>query len=398
MSVDDIPQLIAQLGSGNDREVRAAARLVLFGADAVVPLLEALRAAAPDRILPIARTVSRITSTEALPHLATFARDPDYKVAPAAIDAIGFSRNAEAAGVLGGLLASPTPYRDRVVRALGELGDPRGRELLTAEAARLIADPHDPAALDAATAQARDEGDPSKLRLYIATGVALAKLGDHVLARPIGALSAYDRTAQEDMESNVVRLDATHALRVLVGPGVFARLVDALADPSQEVQESALRTMLLLGAKQSVVAWLDVERDVATLAPLAHALIHELVGDWPGGVELTYDVDAAARRAWWTAQESKFLTGTCYRLGRRAWPPALFPQLDAGPPSVVEDLRVITGVDFALHVDPQLVLDGASDAVLRTARAWWAASGQRFDHGGLYKYGHRQDLAPVFEA
>jgi HEAT repeat protein len=398
MPVDDIQQLIAQLGSGDGQEHRAAARLVLLGADATAPMLEALRAASPDRILPIARTVSRIRTAEALPRLAAFARDPDYKVAPAAIDAIGFSRSESAAEVLGGLLAAPTPHRDRVARALGELGDPRGREILAAEAARLIVEPQDASALDAATAQARDDGDPSNLRSYIAIAVALAKLGDHALARSVGTLSSYDRAAQEDPESYIVRLEATHALRVLVGPGLFAHLVDALGDPSQEVQESALRSMLLLGAKQSVAAWLDVERDIAALAPLAHALIHELVGEWPGGAELAEDTDDAARRAWWTARESKFLAGTCYRLGRRAWPPDLFPQLDAGSPSVIDDLRVITGVDFALHVDPQLVLDGAPDAVSRTARAWWDAHGQRFDHGGLCKYGHRQDLARVFEA
>jgi len=391
---DEFQQLIDRVGSDDDDS--ASARLAIIGADAVAPLLEALRGAAPNRMLALARAVSRIRVADALPRLELFTRDPDYKVAPAAIDAIGYSRSGNAARVLADLLGGPTPHRDRVVRAFGELGDPRGREILTAEAARLVGDPQDAPALEAAIRQARESEDPSGLRSYVTVGVALAKLGDHTLARPIGALSEYDRAAQQDPESYIVRLDATHGLRLLVGPGIFTHLVDALQDPSQEVQEAAMRTMLLLGAKQSVAVWLDVECAGGPLAALAHSMVHELVGEWPANNELVEAVDDGQRRAWWAERESKFLAGTTYRFGRRAWPPDLLPHVDSQ--AVIDDLRVIAGVDFALHVDPQLVLDGAPDAVQRTAAAWWDANGSRFDRGGLYKYGHYQDLSLVFES
>jgi HEAT repeat protein len=394
MSLDELKQLIARVGSSDDKGT-AAARLVLIGADAVGPLLEELRGAEPDRVAPLAQTVSRIRVGGALRLLEPLARDPDYRVAPAAIAAIGFSRSSDAFRVLAELLGGATPHRDRVVRALGELGDPRGRELLTAEAVKLVADPQDAAALAAVTLQAREDEDPSSLRSYIAIGVALAKLGDHALAYPIGALSGHDRAEEQDPESYIVRLEATHALRILVGPQVYGHLVAALDDPSQEVQESAMRTMLLLGAKQSVGAWIDLERAHNPLAALAHAMAHELVGEWPAGNELVEQVDDDQLSSWWTERESKFLAGTSYRFGRRAWPPDLFPHLDNL--SVVDDLRIISGVDFGLHVDPQLVLDAAPDAVARTAKAWWEAHGRRFDHGCLYKYGHRQDLVRVFD-
>src|ERR1044071_3035592 len=395
MPVDEIQQLIARVGSSDD-DGTAAARLVLIGADAVAPLLEELRGAEPDRIAPLTRAVSRIRVGGALRHLEPLARDPDYKVAPAAITAIGFSLDSDAFRVLAELLGGTTPHRDRVVRALGELGDPRAREVLTAEAVKLVADPQDAAALAAATTQAREDEDPSSLRSYIAIGVALAKLGDHSLAHAIGALSGYDRAAEQDPESYIVRLEATHGLTILVGPGVFERLVEALDDRSREVQESAMRTMLLLGAKQSVAAWIDLERAHSPLAALAHAMTHELVGEWPAGSELVEQVDDHQLSSWWTDRDSKFLIGTTYRFGRRAWPPDLFPHLD--DLSVIDDLRIITGLDFGLHVDPLLLLDGAPNAIARTAMAWWQAHGQRFDHGGLYKYGHRQDLSRVFES
>src|ERR1044071_9053004 len=179
MPVDEIQQLIARVGSSDD-DGTAAARLVLIGADAVAPLLEELRGAEPDRIAPLTRAVSRIRVGGALRHLEPLARDPDYKVAPAAITAIGFSLDSDA-------------FR--------------------------------------------------------------------VLAELLGALSGYDRAAEQDPESYIVRLEATHGLKILVGPGVFERLVEALDDRSREVQESAMRTMLLLGAKQSVAdSWTSRER------------------------------------------------------------------------------------------------------------------------------------------
>jgi HEAT repeat protein len=396
MLTDDIQHLIAQLGSSDDLERRAAARLVNIGIEAVVPLLEKIREAAPNQILLIAHTVSRVRAAEALSVLDRFARDSDHRVAPAAIDAIGFSHSDGAVHVLGDLLGATSPYRDRVVRALGELGDPRGLEFLTTEATRIVAEPQDRSALEAAIQQARESEDPSILRYYIAIGVALAKLGDHALAHPIGVLSAYDRATQEDPESHIIRLEATHGLRILVGHEQFSRLVDALHDSSEEVRESAMRAMLLLGAKQAVAAWLDLERSGDPLAGLAHSMIHELVGEWPAGTEFADRSDDAQRYAWWDDRESKFLAGTTYRFGRLAWPPDLFSHLDAQ--DVVEDLHVITGMNFALHVDPSLALDGVPDAVRWTAAAWWDANGSRFDHGRLYKYGHCMALSQVFDS
>jgi hypothetical protein len=247
------------------------------------------------------------------------------------------------------------------------------------------------------TARAVAEGDASIVTDFIAIAVSLAHLGDHSLAGPIGALAGYDRGASTDPESAVIRLEATYALGHLVGPGVFRALCDALHDPDGELQVAAMRAMRLLGAKQVVPPWIELVQTGGRSAALAYSMIHDLVGEWPDGVELIERADTAKIAAWWAERESRFLPGTVYRFGRRAWPPDLFPSLGAGDMVILDDLRTITGVDLSLMIDAQLILEGAPGPLLATAAAWWAREGARFERGTLYKFGRRQDLSCVFD-
>lgn len=388
--------MIACAGMRNEDGRRAAAQLVESGANAVVPILKELANASLDRIAPLAQTLSRIRAAEALPLLQSFTRERDYRVAPAAITAIGYSQNAEAIHVLSELLLRPSAYHDRVVEALGELGEPRGIAILKAQANRLIRDVEDPLCVDAFVASAREEQDFSVLLTLIAVAIALAKLDDQSLTGPILALSRYDRLTQVDSESAMIRLNAMHALRYLSGQGVFSALLGGLRDHNREVQESAMRAMRLLGTKQSVAAWIELVQAKDPLATFAHSMIHEIVGAWPAGNQFIERLDNSQLFPWWAEQESRFLDGTVYRFGRRAWPLDLFVFLESQSQSIINDLHVITGVDFALHVDPRFVLEGHPSAVLRTATKWWEAHERRFDHGGLYKFCYRQDLSRVF--
>jgi hypothetical protein len=348
-------------------------------------------------VIPLSQTLSRIRSPEALPLLQRFAGERDFRVGPAAIAAIGYSQSHDACRVLSTLIAAGSPYLNRMMEALGELGDARGAELLNAEARKLLASPDDPDAIAAWVDAISEAGDRSSYADFAGIATALAKLGDHSLTGAVVALSRYDRQTRADDESGEIRRDALFSLRHMVGRGVFEALVEALGERSQEARESAMAAMLQLGARQCVAAWVDAVRAEGPLAPLAYSMIHDVVGEWPAGTEFLENIDDSQLASWWQAHESRLLSGTVYRFGHRAWPPDLFLAASTGSMSAIEDLRVITGIDFALHVDPQLVLEGAPDPVGRTAEAWWAANGSRFDHGGLYKYGHRQDLARVFE-
>jgi hypothetical protein len=178
---------------------------------------------------------------------------------------------------------------------------------------------------------------------------------------------------------------------------VFRALCDALHDSDGELQVAAMRAMRLLGAKEVVPPWIDLVQTGGRSAALAYSMIHQLVGEWPNGVELIEHSDKAEIPAWWAERESKLLSGTVYRFGRRAWPPDLFPLLGRGDLVILDELRTITGVELSLILDPQLILDGALDPLLATATAWWEREGAKFEHGALYKYGRRQDLSRAFD-
>jgi hypothetical protein len=397
MTGEQIYQLIARAGEASSDGQRAAAELVLAGAQAVGPIVEALRTAGPGARAILRDTLSRIRVPEALPLLEPFTRETSSRTAPAAIAAVGYSDSPGAFRLLSELAHAPSAYHKRILQTLGELGDPRGVELLQAEAVKLVDAPQDPASAKRLTARAVAEGDASIVSDFIAIGATLAKLGDHSLAGSIGALARYDRQTNADPESAIIRLEATYALGYLVGPGVFQALCAALHDSDAELQVVAMRAMRLLGAKQVVPPWIELVQTGDRAPALAYSMIHDLVGEWPDGIELFEHSDRARISTWWAVREAKFLSGTVYRAGRRAWPPDLFDSLARGDLVIIDELRTITGVDFSLLVDPQLVLDGAPDPLLAAATAWWDREGARFEPGALYKYGRRQDLLRVFD-
>jgi HEAT repeat protein len=397
MTEEQIQQLIARAGGSSDDGQRAAAELVLLGAQAVVPIVEALRTAGPGARRILNETLSRIRVPEALPLLEPITRETSSRTAPAAIAAVGYSHHPDAFRVLSDLAHKPSAYHKRTLEAMGELGDPRGVALLQAEAARLVSEPQDPAAAARLTARAAALGDASIVSDFIAIAATLAKLGDHSLAGSVSALAGPGREASSDPESAIIRLEATYALRYLVGPGVFRALCDALHDSDGELQVAAMRAMRLLGAKEVVPPWIDLVQTGGRSAALAYSMIHQLVGEWPNGVELIEHSDKAEIPAWWAEREARLLSGTVYRFGRRAWPPDLFPWLGRGDLVILDEFRTITGVELSLIVDPQLVLDGRPDPMLVTATAWWEREGAHFEHGALYKYGRRQDLSRAFD-
>src|SRR5262249_32544573 len=146
MTGEQIQQLIARASGGGDDGQRAAAELVLLGAQAVVPIVEALRTAGLGSRKILNDTLSRIRGPEALPLLEPSTRETSSRTAPAAIVAVGYSHHPDAFRVLSELTHAPSAYHVWILQAMGELGDSRGVALLQAEATKLVSEPQDPAA------------------------------------------------------------------------------------------------------------------------------------------------------------------------------------------------------------------------------------------------------------
>jgi hypothetical protein len=96
------------------------------------------------------------------------------------------------------------------------------------------------------------------------------------------------------------------------------------------------------------------------------------------------EVDASSLRRRWTRRGEILKSGVCYRGGKPIRMSFLISLLENDPERVTvqEELRIITGLDF-------------STSEFADVKEWYSAHRKQFQPGGLYKYGHRQDLGPI---
>jgi HEAT repeat protein len=222
--------------------------------------------------------------------------------------------------------------------------------------------------------------------LGLATVLALAKLGDHSKAGWAIQLA----TGTRDV---TIRPAASMALQYLVAPGLFAALQKIRKDKQVEVRLNAIDALLYLGAPQSVDELLAMCKDrEATVATMARARLGDLTGN--------LDAETATPRelaSWWEAHRAQFSDGVCHRLGAPLHVPDIIALLDE--PNMRErtlpELEMITGVRFSTS---SLTPVREQNDVVDTARAWWKREGaKQIPTGGLYKYGHEQELSVVFQ-
>jgi hypothetical protein len=372
----DLADTVRQL---DDRVTRADAFVTLAsaGAAAIRPLIEGLRSRGDSSYL-LLRDVLRAISSGFVQELTTHVADDSFHVWKAVIDALGHSRDPSAFEALRGALeARPGPVGD----ALGELGVAAAIEPLRGVAEK-IAPLDDADGLEAAVRNAREQQDVSELKLLLRVLVALAKLGHHVPG-PVLQLAGCGR-GEDDYDALEVRSIAAAAMKYVVGPGMLFALRTSLREDNSDVVDPALAACRLLGARQVASELVHVVEKRGEHAGAAYSSLHAIVGVWPNDAVEVHGLEPGELGRWWGDFESNLDGDTSYRLGEPAHP----RQLSSSP----GELQVVTGFRSNANLDALgIVADSARDR----AQRWVDAHASEFDPGGLYKYGHRQQLSAI---
>jgi len=366
MSVTDISEPIERVERGGEGSEAAAQALVEHGAEAVEPILAALKHSKGSSALRLEGVLSQVAGPDAIPKLANALETDEIELFLGAVRTLGRTRDHRALAPLAGYLTDPKKLegqRALAAEAIGELGEPGGIEPLLS-----------------VLEEAEREWLP---RLQIAAIVAFAKLGNHEHAASLIALFKTE-------DDPTVQVHAAEGLSYLVAPGLFDALVHGLSNDVSEIRRSVLRALSYLGAREAIPVLLDAagdeDPDVANDALVRFA-------DVTGAAYFNPDQLADAR-AWWESSASEFQSGICYRLGKPIRVSDVIARVGGRRRrAALAELKVITGMDFSA---PWYAPEAERDERGR-AEAWWRENGHRFEAGQLYKFGYRQELARALE-
>lgn len=362
--MDEIERLIRRINEGSPAAAeKAIARLVALGPPAAARVVEALRS--EDATFALGDVILQMNDPQLVPLLLPELSAESSVLVLTVMRALGRLRDPRAEGPLINVLTDARHYEtDRAVaaEALSILGSAEAMEPLQAVAVTAM--------------------EAQEPRLALAATVALARLGDHSRVRIAVELVAYP-------DDPIVCAQAAKAMQTVVGPGVFAALAAALQDDFEETRRNAVDALFYLGTRECIEALASVLTDEdTTTAGLARRRIDGLTDNDPG------EIGRASFDHWWAKNVASFPSDTTFRLGgplKVGKLVSLLEQRDERA-DVAKELHVITGEDFGF--EPTLPMP--KDLVERVQR-WLPSNGGRFVPGALYKYGRRQEIAPIFQ-
>ena len=283
-----------------------------------------------------------------------------------------------------------------IARTLGELGDTQAVQGLQQVTKEVLGEHEDSQAIERLVAEAEEDYDFSKLSLIISIAVALAKLGNHMMAPVVIFLTNYSSDEEQEPETSTIRSTSVEALQYVVGQEMFPALKTALHDRNPDVRQMALEAMFYLGVKEVIPELiLCLEDEHPSIPGNAYATIYSLIGEWPNGKTWARDIQVKELQEWWKQRQFYFKSGICYRLKKPIWLLNIITLLEGQTvrTDIVKDLRIITGKDFGFN--PYIPAE-EQDAVINQARKWWEVEGTRFEAGCLYKYGYKQNIHRIF--
>lgn len=308
--------------------------------------------------------------------LASLMRHASDAVQSAAVRALGIVPDRDALAPLVAALDDDSQPLI-AVRSVGDLGIADGIEPIRRTLRRRLGhDPADSAARAEAVKLAIDDACSGGL-IELAVGAeALAKLGDFSLCEATVELATFDPGLDIGFDdAGMVRLYATRALDVMVGPGIVAALDAASRDSDREVVAAATRAMLHLGRTRAAARWLELAGRSDYLAATARECRERLV-DKP-----MVPADDAA--TWWMEHAAKLAPDTCYLFGEPATPAALVERARKNGSSGDRiELAQMTGCAF---LAPEL--EDPPACVIAALDAWWASNAGRFPPGQLHRWG-----------
>jgi HEAT repeat protein len=368
--MDEVTKLIRKAKRDSAGAEEAASRLADAGADAAPAIIRAMRKDPEGNTFYLRRALLQMRDPKLVPLMLELLSEEETYLRSTAFEVLGQSGDERGFKPLLEQLQDKenlATARLWAAKALGELKD-----------ARAV-----PALLELIEEIGETRVPKHRAGLLIETVVALAKLGRQEKSPAVIALAGH--------RDQSLRTSAVKALKYLVGPGLFPALQKALRARNDEIRQDAIDAIFYLGSKESIEELGrragDANPDMATEKI---ARLRDLTG-----VELDFYAKPEKIRRALAELKKEFEPGVCYRLGRPIHLPDVIAQLKSPfrRGKLVEELRVITGQDFARG---RQVATGEQPQLFEEAQKWWQREGRKFKPGRLYKYGWEQSLEDVF--
>lgn len=201
-------------------------------------------------------------------------------------------------------------WRDRAAMALADLALPEAREPMLAYARELLPEPS-PKALGALADRCARDYEMRPLRALIAIAVGLARLGDHRLSFvPITLIDHEYPKRTDRFEQLAVRIEASHALRHVVGEGLLSAIAACIRGREVEAARNGMFAAFLVGTAEVVPLLVEAakKRD-HVLRNDAPIYLHRLFAR-----DEDYEERSPAARAKWLAGRV-IPAGVVFRMG-----------------------------------------------------------------------------------
>ena len=228
-----------------------------------------------------------------------------------------------------------------------------------------------------------EETESNDLRLSIV--MALAKLGNYEK----GSIALSLAVSKKDP---TIRPKATEALKYLVIPELFSTAKRVLKDKYPEMRMNSVNTLFYLGSKASIQVLIDsINDNNPSLSNLVRQRLEDLTGI------STEQLTLKKIKEWWKENEKQFDAGICYRSGQplNIKFVAELLQEERNQARILEELRIITGIDFSSEKFTEVERSEEQSAQIKK---WLDKGGaEKFAPGHLYKYGREQNLEIVFK-
>jgi HEAT repeat protein len=391
--MDEISNLMEQAVGKGPRAQKATLRLAALGMHAAPAIIASIRAREKEPVWNLRKALLQIRDPDIVPVFIELIGDSNSNLALTAFEALGRLKDTRAFKPLSHCLLDSTEWGSRralAAEALGDLGATQAVERLLNVAREILQQPDVAPAISESSIPENVEIDEDSLQFVLSIAIALAKLGNHEMVSTVKALTHY---RSEDVYSadEVIRAKAAKALQYVVGPGVFPTLKGALNDDYFEARLESIDAMFYLGIKEGIDELMQRAKDESSSASNnAFVRLWGLTGQ-----SFDRSLSVTQLQEWRLRNESSYSAGICYRLGKPIWLPDVIVLLETPRlrDQVVRELKIITGEDFGYnpYVPPE-----DQDNIFERAQAWWEKEGARFEAGGLYKYGYKQDISSIF--
>jgi HEAT repeat protein len=358
---------LIEISQGDNPKARAAtAELISAGAKAVPDLIRALRTMSGKSSKSLRNIILRMSDQDAVPVMLSLVDDENIDVMIVAFRFLGQSQSSLAFQTLIERLEDVNNIETKrylAANALGELGDRRS--------------------LPSLNRVAGDSYAGGNFRLAISATVAMAKLGSQETA---------PRVVDLILTSNdpITRVEASGALKYLFSPKIFAALQLALKDDDLEICRNGIDGLFLLGTKDAASELL--RRAKTSTSEICQYIVQRICDIT--GRDFTEDEPINAVLAWWEREKTKFDSDTCYRLGRPIRVADVIQLLQKTRDrrmAIMGELQIVLGQSFGYSKDVPLD-DHEWEKLYARMKQWWEREKDRFEAGGLYKFGIKQRL------